>query len=78
MGEELKELTPEETTTLESSAIYVVLQTSETNALTEGAVYVWVGSDLSQRRDAILDATNKARKFIGTTSKAVYVSITIA
>ena len=73
--EDLKELALDELTTFESSHIYVVLQTREDSALLEGALYIWVGSELSQWKDAVQVVAYRARKFIGTTSKTVYVSI---
>ena len=73
--EDLKELTLDELTTFESSHIYVVLQTREDSVLLEGALYIWVGSQLSQWKDAVQVVAYRARKFIGTTSKTVYVSI---
>ena len=75
MNEELKELALDELTTFESSQIYIVLQTSEDTSLLEGAVYVWVGSEMGQWKDVLQVVAYKARKFIGTTSKTVYVSI---
>ena len=75
MDEDLKEMALDELTTFNSSYIYIVLQTSEDNALLEGAVYIWVGSELSQWKDGVQVVAYKARKFIGTTSKTVYVSI---
>ena len=71
----MKELAPlEEMDTLDSSHIYLVEHTEHKQSSLytsfEGTIYIWVGAEMSERKDALLSAMDKA-KAIGTSSNTV-------
>lgn len=80
LNQELKELPLEELGTFDSGHVYLVQHTDhkQTPLYTwvEGTIFVWVGAGVTQRKDAVADATHKA-KSLGITSKTVCIVFTI-
>ncbi len=75
----MKQLTPDEVDTFDSSYVYLVEHTEHKQSSLytwfEGAIYIWVGTEVEERKNALLSALEKART-IGTSSKAVRTNMT--
>lgn len=73
----MKQLAPDEVDMFDSSHIYLVEYTehkqSSLYAGFEGMIYIWVGAEVAERKDALLSAVNKART-LGASSKIVRIA----
>ena len=70
----MKQLAPDEVDTFDSSHIYLVEHTEHKQSSLytwfEGTVYIWVGTEVAERKNTLLSAVEKART-LGTSSKTV-------
>ena len=70
----MKQLSPDEVDSFDSSHIYLVEHTehkqSSPSARFKGTIYIWVGAKVAERKDALLSAVDKA-KTLGSSSKTV-------
>jgi hypothetical protein len=78
--QKLKQLTPDEVDTFDSSHVYLVEHSEHKQSSLytwfEGAIYIWVGIAVEERKNALLSVLEKAGT-IGTSSKTVRIAISI-